>query len=492
MKKYLLSHDFGTSGDKATLFSTEGELIKSCVASYEVNFFGENCAEQNPEDWWKAICNATKEVTEGVSPEEIVAISFSAQMQGCLVVDREGTPLRPSIIWADQRAVKQAAALEAAVGRDEIYHLTGHRVSPAYSIEKLMWIKEEEPEIYAKTYKMLQAKDYIIWKLTGKFVTDFSDASGTQALDLKNWCWADKILDAAGIEKEKLPILLKSTDIAGSVTKEAAKACGLSEGTMVVCGGGDGPCSAVGAGCVEDGKLFTTFGTSAWIGGTTKEPFVDEEKILFCFAHVIPGHYMPCGTMQAAGSSYSYIRHALCEGEPYDELNKRITQSPPGAGGLIFLPYLLGERCPRWNPKTTGAFLGIRPEHGKDDYVRAVVEGVAMNLDLILSAYRNYFTIEQMNLTGGGAKGAVVSQILADVMGVTLSRPNHVEEATAIGAAVIAGVGAGIFESFDEVKRFIKIESEVKPHQEVDEVYKKAKQRFDMSYKALLSVYEEW
>ena len=354
-----------------------------------------------------------------------------------------------------------------------------------------MWLKKHEPEVYKKTYKMLQAKDYIIQRATGNFVTDYSDASGTQALNLRKLEWSDEILKAADIDKDKLPELKKSTDVAGYIQERVAGEIGLPAGTPVVCGGGDGPVSAVGAACIRDGEFYLTFGTSAWIGGTTTEPFIDEDKTVFCFAHVIPGKYMPCGTMQAAGSSYSYIRHALCDDMPYEKLNELIEKSPAGAENLIFLPYLLGERSPRWNPNTSAAFLGIKPEHEKKDYVRAVIEGIAMNMELILKAYRKQAKIETMNLTGGGAKGQIVAQILADVLGVRFQMPDCVEAATAIGAAVIAGVGVGVFDGFEEIRRFLKFEKQVEPNKENQQVYEKLKPVFDEAYTCMLPLYEQ-
>lgn len=490
MKQYLIAHDLGTSGDKATLFTTEGEMIRSAVVSYDVDFFGDNRAEQNPQDWWNAFCQATGEILEGIDPNQVLAISFSAQMQGCLPVDEQGIPLRKSIIWADQRAVKEAAILEEKLGADHIYEVTGHRVSPSYTIEKLMWLKKHEPDIYQKTYKVLQAKDYIIFRLTGKFVTDYSDGSGTQAMDLKKMEWSREILAAAEIDVDKFPELHNATDIAGKVTAHASSACGLGEHTLVICGGGDGPCSAVGAGCVKDGELFTTFGTSAWIGGTSTDPFADEEKVLFCFAHVIPGKYMPCGTMQAAGSAYSYVRRVICDGEDYHLLDERMKRSPAGAKGLIFLPYLLGERSPRWNSDTSGAYLGIHPEHTKDDYVRAAMEGIAMNLELILKAYRRKMSVVSMILTGGGAKSQVNAGILADVMQVDFQVPDHVEEATSIGAAMIAGVGAGVFGSFDEVGKFLHFRQRYQADREKENVYGFVKQRFELAYQGLLPFFK--
>jgi xylulokinase len=495
LSQYLLAHDLGTSGNKASLFSIEGTLIKSFTVPYEVNFFSTNYAEQNPIDWFEAVCIATREVTKNISPDEVLAISFSGQMSACVLVDEHCTPLRPSLIWADQRAQKQADALKEKIGFDRMYELTGHRVSASYSLEKLMWIKENEPAHYKQTHKMLLAKDFVIGKLTGKFVTDYSDASGTNALDLKNRCWSEEILSAANIALDKLPELHESTDVIGNLTPEAAELLHLSTNTVVVCGGGDGPCSTVGAGCIDPGKLFLTFGTSAWIGATTNDVFLDKQKVLFCFAHVIPGQYMPCGTMQAAGSAYFYIKEALCQSEialakeqnisVYELLNAQIETSPVGAKGLLFLPYMLGERSPRWNPHTFGSFIGIKMKHQKEDYLRAVLEGVAMNLALIFDAYQESLTTKEMIFTGGGAKGDTLTQILSNVLQVSLIRPNHVENATSIAAALIAGIGVGVFQDFSEIKRFLSVKDCTTPNLEHSEQYRVQKQRFDKAYHCL-------
>lgn len=500
MAKYLLAHDIGTSGDKASLFTIGGELVRSTVASYQVIYSDGGRAEQDPQTWWEAVCQSTREIAAGIPGEEILAVSFSAQMQCCLVVDKEGQPLRPAMIWADMRAQKQANQLIDALGDDYAYQLLGHRLSPSYSIEKLMWIRDNEPEIYEKTYKMLQVKDYIIYRMTGKFVTDYSDASGTNALDLENMCWSGEVLKAAGIRQDKLPELHNSTDVIGNLTEEAADELGLSTSVKVVCGGGDGPCSALGAGCIEKNQIFLTFGTSAWIGGTTEQKFLDNDKIFFCFAHVIPGRYMPCGTMQSAGSAYSYARKIFCgeeialaeeKGENSWELvNKLVESSPAGARGLMFLPYLAGERAPRWNPDASGSFLNIRMYHQREDYMRSVLEGVAMNLDLILKSYRKYLDIDSMILTGGGAKGDIVAQILSDVMNAEMIRPDHVEEATSIAAAVIAGVGCGVYKDFQAIHSFLKFHPAVKPDISKTQIYERSKEVFEAAYQALKPLYQ--
>lgn len=363
-----------------------------------------------------------------------------------------------------------------------------------------MWIRDHEPEIYQNTYKMLLAKDYIICRLTGKFVTDYSEASGTDAFDLKGMEWSEEVLSAAGIPTDKMPELHASTDVIGNLTAHAAEELGLVVNTKVVCGGGDGPCSALGAGSTENGQMFLSYGTSAWIAGTSDEVFLDKDRTLICFGHVIPGKYMPCGTMQAAGSSYSYIRHAMCGEEEvtaekegvsiYDVMNRLVEQSPAGAKGLVFLPYLVGERSPRWNPDASGSFLGIRMEHEKCDYIRAVLEGVAMNLGIILEKQRENGEIQDLVLTGGGAKGDTLSQILADVLGVRLHRLDQVETATSVAAAVIAGIGVGVFKDFSVVDQFVKREKTFVPREEYKPVYDHQKKLFEKGYECLLDYYK--
>lgn len=422
LDKYLIAHDMGTSSDKASLFSTDGRLIKSYTVPYDVHFFHKNCAEQNPLDWWNAVCTATRKIVEGICPADVLGISFSSQMQACVIVDRQGNVLRPAMIWADLRAEEQARMLVGRVGGQRMYELNGHRASASYSIEKLMWIRDNEPELYGRTYKMLLAKDYIICRLTGRFVTDYSEASGTDAFDLRRMEWSQEVLEAAGIEAEKMPELHASTDVIGQLLPEAA------------------------------------------------------------------------------GSSYSYIKKALCReeeqraeqegGSVYDILNRLVMHSPAGAKGLVFLPYMLGERSPRWNPDTSGSFLGIKMEHEKCDYIRAVLEGVAMNLDLILKAHREHAHVGELVLTGGGAKGDVVAQILSDVLGVTLHRLDHVETATSVAAAVIAGVGVGAFRDFSVIHQFVKPELAFHPNMDNRVTYDRQKALFEEGYRCLRAYYE--
>lgn len=498
--RYLLAHDLGTSGNKATLFSEEGKLIKSIVYSYNTNYYNSNWAEQDPNDWWKAVCETTREIVKEVDPADIAAVSFSGQMMGCLCVDKNGNPLRSSIIWADQRAVKEADFLEEKIGAKKFYQTTGHRISASYGLEKFLWIKNNQPEIYENTYKMLNCKDYIVYKLTGNFYAEYSDAVSTTIVDLNRLVWSDEIIEAAGIDGDKLPELVESTYVAGGVTAQAAAETGLKEGTKVVMGGGDGVCAAVGAGCVKEGIAYCVLGTSSWIAYTSDKPHYDDEMRTFNWPHMVPGALTPCGTTQSAGAAYSWLKNEIGRIEteqakqmgcsPYDLLNKEIEQSVPGANKLMFLPYLMGERSPRWNPNAKGAFIGLMMEHKREDIIRSVMEGITFNLNAILNIFKPVANIDKLMVIGGGAKGPIWRRIMADMFDLPILKPNYIEEATSMGAAVAGGVGVGVFKDFEAINRFITVEDTLYPNEDNAKIYKKMVPVFEECYHSLVGVYD--
>ncbi len=501
MKRFLLAHDLGTSGNKATLFTVDGELVAAKTHAYETNYFHQNWAEQNPADWWEAVCGSTRELLANVDPREIAAVALSGQMMGCLCVDRRGEPLGPSIIYCDQRAVEQTERLLEKLSPEEFYRITGHRASASYSIEKLMWLKDHRPDVYQGTHKMLNAKDYVNFRLTGRMATDPSDASGTNAFDLGEYCWSETILDAAEIDAAGLPEVLDSTEVLGGVSPEAAEATGLAAGTPVVVGGGDGSCAAVGVGCIAPGMAYNYVGSSSWIGITSTSPVNDPQMRTVSWAHILPRHVHAAGTMQTACASFNWLKNEICRSEteqarreqisPYVLMDRQIESSPPGARGLLFLPYLLGERSPRWDPNAKGAFLGLNLSHRREDLLRAVLEGITLNLEIILGIFREHVEIDAMTVIGGGAKSRVWRQIMADVYNLEIARPNVLEEATSMGAAVIGGVGAGVFDGFEVIDRFIRIESKQQPQSAARETYRRLMPVFDRSYHALREVCDE-
>jgi len=501
MKNLLLAHDLGTSGNKATLFTADGQLLAHRTCPYETRYFNGNWAQQHPDDWWQAVCSSTQQLLSGRDPREIAVVALSGQMMGCTPVDRQGRALRPSLLYCDQRAEAQARRLTERIDPAEFYAICGHRPSESYSLAKLLWIRDAEPDVFRATHHTLCAKDYINHRLTGQFATDYSDASGTNAFDLATLDWSTRILAAADVDAALFPPARPSTAILGTVTTEAARATGLRAGTPVAVGGGDGSCAGVGVGCVRPGTAYNYLGSSSWIALTVDTPIVDPQRRTMNWAHCVPGYLHPSGTMQAAGASFQWLKNEVCTAEAaealrqgldvYDLINREIEQSPPGAGGVLFLPYLLGERTPRWNPRAKGAFVGLSLATRRADLLRAVLEGISMNLAIIVNIFRQHVPISAMTVIGGGAKGRVWRQMLADMYDCPVQQLNCVEEATSMGAAVIGGVAAGVYRDFDVIERFIRVAETVEPIAAHQAVYRERMPIFEKTYHALVDVFDD-
>ena len=501
MPKYLLAHDLGTSGNKATLYDEEGKLVASRTVAYSTRYFNGNWAEQEPAHWWRAVCDSTQALVAQVNPAEIAVVALSGQMMGCTVVDKHGEVLRPSILYCDQRAEKQAARILEQIDLKSFYGIVGHRVSSSYTLEKLMWIRDHEPELYARTHRTLCAKDYINFRLSGRMATDYSDASGTNAFDLNTFQWSEKIIGLAGVDGAMFPEPMDSARVLGEITTEAAAATGLKAGTPVAVGGGDGSCAGVGVGCIKPGTAYNYLGSSSWIALTVKRPIVDEQMRTMNWAHCVPGYLHPSGTMQTAGSSFHWLKEVICTSEcadaaargtsPYAMIDEAIKQSPPGANGVLFLPYMLGERTPWWNPNARGAFIGLNLASKREDVLRAVMEGITMNLGIIVNIFRQHVPMDTITVIGGGARSAVWRQMMADIYGCRVESLNYLEEATSMGAAVIGGVAVGLFPDFEVINRFIRVDHVSKPNPENQERYRRMAPVLEKSYRALVDVYED-
>ena len=487
MKEYILAHDLGTSGNKAVLYAQDGSLIGSSVSSYPTAYPAPGQVEQSAEDWWQAVCRSSRDVLEqtGINPGQIACVVFSGQMMGCLPMDREGTPLRPALIWADTRATDQEARMLKEAGMERVYRITGHRASASYTAAKWLWIDQQEPETASKTHKLLQAKDFIVYRMTDRFVTDYSDASGTNLLDITEKRWSAELCAAFGISSSILPELLPSTSVAGPINKAAADACGLLPGTPVVLGGGDGSCACVGAGALAPGDAYHVLGSSSWISGVSVRPLFDPSMRTFNWVHLNPDLYTPCGTMQAAGCSYQWLRDQLRV--EFDQLNAEAAASSPGAGGILFLPYLLGERSPRWDAEVRGSFLGLSQSTTRGDLARAVMEGVAMNLKIILDILSAQMPLSALSVIGGGALTPVWLQILSDVWKKPLLLPAHPRQATGMGAAICGAVALGMLPSWQDAAEWNQPESTVRPSENAA-IYEDLFPIFDRAYHSLLGV----
>ncbi len=503
MDRLILAHDLGTTGNKATIFSEEGKLIASVSYEYPTEFSPGGWAEQDPAHYWESVCATTRKLLAGRDASQVAAIAFSGQMMGCLCVDKNGNPLRKHMLYCDQRSVPQEMAFKEKGGADKIYRITGHRASASYGATKLMWVRDNQPEIYKQTYKMLNAKDYMNFKLTGRMVTEPTDASSTNLFDLETNNWSPELVKAAGLDMDMLPEVVLSTDIVGELTREAAEAMGLRPGIPVAAGAGDGICAGVGAGSVAPGRTYNYLGSSSWISTTSDKPLYDPQQRTFTWAHAVPGCFHPTGTMQTAASSYAWLKREICHEEtrkaeetgrsPYELMNETAAGAPPGSNSLFYLPYLLGERAPRWNPLARGGFVGLTMTHTRSDMVRAVLEGVSMNLAVNLDIFRTLgMKIDRISVIGGGARGDLWRRIMADIYEVEIQRPSYLEEATSIGAAIIAGVGAGIYKDFSVVDNFFSIVDTIQPDPENIPLYRKRKALFDKIYFALEPLFPEF
>lgn len=504
MENHIIAHDLGTTGNKATLYDREGRLVGASFYAYNTEYAHTGWAEQDPRDWWQAVCQSTRRLLEEtrVSKNDIACITFSGQMMGAVPLDKEARPLRNAIIWADQRALEQELWIAERLSFAEVYQITGHRLSCPYSLAKILWIRDHQPEIYEATHKFVHAKDSIVARLTGNFVTDPSDASSMNLYDLEKGAWSDKILDAVDLPADKLPQIRQSMDVVGEVRAAVADEIGVAAGTKVVIGGGDGACAAAGAGVIQEGAAYNYVGSSSWIAISTPKPIYDPDYRTFTFGHVIPNMVMPTGTMQAAGASYQWTRDQLALVEQqaaealgisvYELINLEIAQVAPGAEGLFYLPYLMGERSPRWNPHARGAFVGLTIRHSRAHLYRAVLEGITMNLRVILDAFRQQGTrIDAMRVIGGGASGRIWNQIMADVYGMPVHRLAILEEATSMGAALVGGVGVGLYPDFSMIETMNHIAGTVLPDPKAQAIYDRMYPIFNKIYTALVPIYED-
>jgi len=489
----IIAHDLGTTGNKASLHSDDGKMLQHCTISYPAHFASGGVAEQNPMDWWNAVGGASKKLLQmaNVAADQITGIGISGQMMGAIFLDENFNPTRDAIIWADFRAQKQSDLLIEKIGLEKAYKKLGHRLNPTYSISKVMWVRDNQPDIWAKTKHICIAKDFVNQKLTGRFVTEPSDASSTNCFDQIKLNWDTEILSAAYIPISYFPEIVSSTTVIGGLTKDAADHVGLNAGTPVVAGGGDGPMAALGAGIIEpsDGA-YVCMGSSSWIAVSTDKPLHDSKMRSMTWNHIVPNKFSPTATMQAGGASLQWMVEDLLpasEKDRYKILLDEAGKVNSSDDGLFFLPHILGERSPYWNPSAAGAFIGLGRHHDRSYLVRAVLEGVAFNLLTCIQAFTdNGVPIKQVDVIGGGAESALWLQIFADIWGVKVRSRSIVEDANSLGAAVTTLVALGKGE-FSMVKELSTITAEFNPTSQSQKYQKQHKVFLDGYYKL-----EEW
>jgi xylulokinase len=457
-------------------------------------------AEQDPRDWWRASGIAVKKALQksGLRCDEIACIGFSGQMHGAVMLDANAEVVRPALIWCDQRTEKQSRELSEKFGTERLIQLTCNPPLTNFTLTKLLWVRENEPQLWARVRYVMLPKDYVRFRLTGDRAIDQADASGTLLLDVVNRKWSKEVLSGVGIDEKLLPKLYESPDVCGKLNEQGAAATGLKLGTPVVAGAGDQAAGAVGMGIVRAGVVSATIGTSGVVFAATDRPALDPRGRLHTFCHAIPGRWHVMGVTQAAGLSLRWFRdtfgvakHSAAAGDrdPYEFLSEEAATAPAGAEGLLWAPYLMGERTPHLDPNASGALIGIRPSHHRGHIIRAILEGVAFSLKDSFSIFEEMkVPVKQIRLGGGGARSPLGRQIQADVYAHEVEIV-EAEEGAAYGAAILAAVGARQFASVDEAcDAVIRVAKRVPPNPSSCKLLQKTYASFRGLYPALHSL----
>ncbi|MCG8353384.1 MAG: xylulokinase [Chloroflexales bacterium] len=449
---HLLGIDVSTTGVKALLIDHRGIVLGTATTNLPLSTPKPLWSEQNPEDWWNGTVHSIQRVLgeTGISGAQIAAVGLTGQMHGLTLLDDAGMVLRPAILWNDQRTGAQCDEIRQRVGKDRLIERTGNDALTGFTAPKILWVREHEPEIFARARQILLPKDYIRYRLTGVYATDKAGAAGTLLFNLQNRDWSTEVLAALDIPAAWLPPTHEGSEITGSISVSVAEVTGLAAGTPVVGGGGDQAAQAVGVGAVQPGIVALTLGTSGVVFASANKPLIEPEGRLHAFCHAVPGRWHLMGVMLSAAGSLRWYSDAVAPGVDFDTLLAPAAQMPIGSEGLLFLPYLTGERTPHADPLARGAFMGLTVRHTQAHMTRAVLEGVAFGLRDSFELMRKvgFGRIRQVRVSGGGARSPLWRQILADVLDVELVMVNTTEGA-AYGAALLAGVGAGLWPDVD-------------------------------------------
>jgi xylulokinase len=491
----LLGIDVGTGGTRAVVLDDVGHIVASATdehapfASPQTGW-----AEQAPTDWWRACTGAVRAVLaqDGVSADEIASIGLTGQMHGTVLLDERGEVLRPALIWCDQRTDAQCRAITELVGAERLIELTLNPALTNFSLTKMLWVREHEPQLWARVRSFLLPKDYVRFRLTGERATDVADASGTLLLDVTRRRWSEEMLAATELDEALLPAVYESPEVTGRVSAVGAAATGLREGTPVVAGAGDQAAGAVGMGIVKPGMVSATIGTSGVVFAATAQPSLDPQGRVHTFCHAIPGRWHVMGVTQAAGLSLRWFRDrfgaagALDGRDVYDLLSEEAASAPPGSDGALWAPYLMGERTPHLDPYARAALVGLTASHTRAHVIRAILEGVAFSLRDTLTIFQEMkVPVETIRLGGGGARSPLWRQVQADTYGRAVEIV-EAEEGGAYGAALLAGVGCGVWPSVDAAcEEVVRVASRVEPRADTVELMDRQYEMFRALYPAL-------
>lgn len=452
--------DLGTSSVKLLLMNQSGDIIKTLTKEYSLSFPKPLWAEQDPNEWWEVTKLAIKEILVNIDKSFLNGISFSGQMHGLVILDKNDEVIRPAILWCDQRTEAECIFLNEVVGVEKISSYTGNVALTGFTAPKILWVKNNEPEVFEKIEKIMLPKDYIAYKLSGVFATDVSDASGMLLLDVQKKSWSKEMIALCGIKEEQLARVYESYEAVGNIKTELAKEFGISPNTKIVIGGGDQAVGAVGTGAVEEGVVSVALGTSGVIFAPLKKYTVDNNNRLHSFAHA-NGEYHQMGVMLSAAASYKWWVESINSSKDYSLFNEEIESIVPGSNGIYFLPYLMGERTPHNDSNAKGCFIGLNLSHTRAHMSRAVLEGVSFGLNDSMEILKDMgVDIKKIRVSGGGAKGKVWKQILADIFNAEVCSIS-VSEGPAFGAAILAAVGCGIFKDVNTACRVIVKDNEI-------------------------------
>jgi xylulokinase len=488
-KTYFLGIDVSTTASKALLIDEHGDMVAVASSPHTLQTPRPLWSEQDPREWWEATSASIKSVLEkaGFGAERIGAVGLTGQMHGLVLLDGTGNVLRPAILWNDQRTQSQCDEIHQIIGKEKFIQITGNVALTGFTAPKILWVKENEPDVYEKAKHVLLPKDYIRYKLTGEYAMDKADGAGTVLFDLKSRDWSDEVLSALNIPRAWMPQTFEGTEFTGHVTDEAASLTGLKVGTPVAAGGGDQAAGAVGMGAVEPGVVALTVGTSGVVFATTPSALIEPDGRLHAFCHAVPNMWHFMSVMLSAAGSLQWYRDTLAPEVSFDDLLKEAESIPAGSEGLQFLPYLSGERTPHPDPLARGGFIGLTLRHSRAHMTRAVLEGVAFGLKDSFTLIQNagLSAITQVRASGGGTKSALWRQILASVLKAELVTVNPTEGA-AYGAALLAGVGAGAWADVQSAcKEVIKITGTTQPNKQDVEPYHRAYSIYQNLYPVL-------
>lgn len=492
-KSYFLGIDTSTTSSKALLIDESGAVMAVASSPHTLQTPRALWSEQDPQEWWQAACASIRSVleTSGLRAESVTAIGLTGQMHGLVLLDRAGKVLRPAILWNDQRTQAQCDEIHRRIGRERFIQITGNLALTGFTAPKILWVEENEPNVYAKAAHVLLPKDFVRYKLTGVFAMDKADGSGTVLLNLKTRDWSEEVLTSLGIPHSWMPPLYEGPEITGQLTLDAAAATGLKSGTPVMAGGGDQAAQAVGVGAVEPGIIGLALGTSGVVFATTPTALIEPQGRLHAFCHAVPGLWHFMGVMLSAAGSLQWYRDTIAPGMSFDDLLKEAESVPAGSEGLLFLPYLSGERTPYPDPHARAAFIGLTLRHGRGHMTRAVLEGVAFGLKDSFTLIQNagLGVIEQVRASGGGTRSNLWRQILASVLEAELTTVGVVEGA-AYGASLLAGTGAGAWPDVPSAcRRVVKLVDVTRPDDGQVAIYRSMYPLYRQLYPALKTTF---